>query len=435
MSRAVAGNVARLTAVRYLSLFGGFLASVLGARLLGAEGMGIVGLVITVGLLGAVISSAGLSLSAVYFLSRSTDGPRVTVGRLLVLGVIATLVAFAIVGLLGLALSSLLPDMDRVILLAAPLSASILAFDLGGAILLGLTSETAYIWLAVAEALFGLVLTAVILLFVAATPAGFLVATTLAYAAAGGLGLAIIRRRVGPIHLGWDGVFTRQVLAFGLRGQIGNVLSFLNSRLDLLLVSSFIGLTAAGLYYVAVRISEAVFIVAQAGGTLLYPRVAAQLDRTSTEATESLVRATLLVVGAGALGVVLLGEPFIRIVFGESFAGAVWAARIVAVAMLPFTVHRLLVGDMRGRGRPGLVSASSAIALGATVVLDLVLIPPFGIVGAAVASLVAYSIAAAAMVAFFLRETGVSVRELIPTWRDVQALLRRGVSILATLRR
>jgi stage V sporulation protein B len=428
------GNVARLTAVRFLSMVGGFLASVLGARLLGAEGMGVVGTALTVSMLAAVIVSAGLSLSAIYYLSRSSEEPAAAVGRFVLLGGIATVADLLIVGLLGIALSTVSPEIGAAMLMAAPLSAAILAFDLCGAILLGLAAEEAYIWVQAAEALVGLIVTAIVLMLIAATPAGFLGATAAGYVAAAFAAYTVVRRRTGPIRLSWDRGFSRTVLSFGLRGQMGNVLQFLNSRLDLLLVTSFGGLAAAGLYYVAVRISEAVLLVAQAGSTFLYPRVAAQVDRGDTETTKLMVRTTLVVVGLGALGVVLVGEPFIKLAFGASFGEAAWAARIVAVAMLPFAIHRLLGGDLRGRGRPGLVSVSSGLALAATVVLDIALIPPFGITGAAVASLVAYSVAAFALMAFFRRATGAPVRELVPTWRDVRILLQHGAGMLSALR-
>jgi O-antigen/teichoic acid export membrane protein len=196
---AVAGNVARLTAVRFLSMVGGFLASVLGARLLGAEGMGVVGTSLTVALLGAVIFSGGLSLSAIYFLNRHPEAPATAVGRLVLLGSIATVLDLVIVALLGLALSAGSAQVGAAILMAAPLSAAILAFDLGGAILLGLTAERAYIWIQAAEALIGLIVTAIVLLLVAATPSGFLAATAIGYAVGTAAALAIIRRRTGPI--------------------------------------------------------------------------------------------------------------------------------------------------------------------------------------------------------------------------------------------
>jgi Na+-driven multidrug efflux pump len=95
------------------------------------------------------------------------------------------------------------------------------------------------------------------------------------------------------------------------------------------------------------------------------------------------------------------------------------------VAMLPLTMVRLLASDLKGRGRAGLVSVSTAIGLGATVVLDLALVPPLGIVGAAVASLVAYTVTAVALSLGFQRVTGQSALALIPRPSDAAVLARQ----------
>jgi stage V sporulation protein B len=423
-SRPLAGNIAKLTVVHGLSLAGGFLASVLGARLLGADGMGTVGLVLTVAMLAAIVMGGGLGMAAVYYLNRRPDERAAAVGRLILLGLLVTVLDLALVGGLAILIAPAVPELGAAILVASPLSASILAFELGGAILLGLGAERAFIGVHLAEVAIGLVATAAWLLLVSADPTGFLAATTLGYLAACVIAFALIRRRVGAIRPQWSAAHARELFSFGVRGQVGNTIQFVNVRLDLILVSALVGFTAAGLYYIATRVAEALLLGAQAGASLLFPRVAAQADRGATESTETLVRRTLIVVGAGALAMLVAGELLIRMVFGDEFATAAPAARILAVAMVPFAVHRLLAGDLRGRGRPGLGSASSALALAATIVLDLALIPPFGIVGAAIASLGAYLVASLAMVVFYVRTTGASAKRLVPRSSDLGALVR-----------
>jgi Na+-driven multidrug efflux pump len=99
------------------------------------------------------------------------------------------------------------------------------------------------------------------------------------------------------------------------------------------------------------------------------------------------------------------------------------------LAMIPLAITRLLAGDMKGRGRPGLVSLSAGTALIATVVLDLTLIPRFGIEGAALASFLAYSVGAIVIVLAYRRTTGASVREFVPRLDDVRWLVARGRAI------
>jgi O-antigen/teichoic acid export membrane protein len=225
--------------------------------------------------------------------------------------------------------------------------------------------------------------------------------------------------------------FTGEALAIGLRGQVGNVLQFLNLRLDLLLVPALLNLASAGVYLVAVRISEVITQVSSSSAAFLFPHVAAQEERDATETTERAARMTLLVVVLGGLPLALLAEPILSAAFGAEFASGALTVRIMLLAMIPLSIVRLLAGDLKGRGRPGLVSLAALLALVATVVLDLLLIPWLGIDGAALASLLTYTVSAAVLLRAYRGLTGGSMLALVPTPDDARRLVR----IAATLTR
>jgi O-antigen/teichoic acid export membrane protein len=71
------------------------------------------------------------------------------------------------------------------------------------------------------------------------------------------------------------------------------------------------------------------------------------------------------------------------------------------------------------RGRPGLQSVAVGVGFLGTVVLDVVLIPPFAGMGAAIASSAAYTAAGATMAVIFVRLLGPRYRDLVPRGSDV----------------
>jgi O-antigen/teichoic acid export membrane protein len=73
--------------------------------------------------------------------------------------------------------------------------------------------------------------------------------------------------------------------------------------------------------------------------------------------------------------------------YGTAFHRAVLPARIILVGLVLEGVAGVLTGFLYGIGRPGLNSWAMGAGLLVTIVLDLLLIPPFGSTGAAVASL------------------------------------------------
>jgi stage V sporulation protein B len=112
------------------------------------------------------------------------------------------------------------------------------------------------------------------------------------------------------------------------------------------------------------------------------------------------------------------------VAFGQTYVPGATALRILAIAMLPLSVSRILAGDLKGRGRPGSVSLAMLAAVAATVVLDVALIPRLGIAGAGLASLGAYTVSAAILVVLFRRVTRARIGDLVPGVADVSLLLR-----------
>jgi O-antigen/teichoic acid export membrane protein len=417
------GAVVALTLVRIGSVGAGFITSVVGAQLIGAAGLGIVGAATTVATIGALVSNGGLNIATVYYLGQRPDDAGRIVGWIATLGLLAAALAAGIALLAGGALGEgfLGSATPPILAASALLAAGILGFELAGGILLGLQERGAYIAAQVLEAIGSLVLTVIVLVLISTTAAGYLVAAAAGYWL--GIGLAIwrARRRLPGTRLAFSRTFTGQALAMGLRGQVGNILQFLNLRLDLLLVPALLNLASAGVYLIAIRVSEVVTQVASSAATFLFAHVAAQADRRATWVTERTVRLSLLFVLVSGLPLALLAEPILAIFFGPDFVAGSTAVRITLIAMLPLSVVRILAGDLKGRGRPGLVSIAALLALGVTVVGDLTLIPPFGIAGAALASLASYTLSAALLIVAYRRVTGAPIGGFLPRTSDVVA--------------
>ena len=415
-----------LTGARLTSVLAGFLTSVIGAHLIGASGLGIAGAALTAATIAALITNGGLNIATVYFLGQRPNQAGQIVGWVTLVGTVASLLAALVVAAAGLVFGQSFFKTQSVslIVVTAALAAGLLAFELSGGVLLGLHRRMGYIGTQMIEALSSLALTVVILVALDRSATGYLAA------AAGGywLGIAgaaiLARTHLGHVSISLDRRFTIEALRMGIRGQAGNILQFLNLRLDLLLVPALLNFASAGVYLVAVRISEVVTQVASSASAFLFPHVASQIGDQSTELTERTTRLTaLFVVGTGiVLGA--LATPILAAFFGPEFERGAWTVRITLLAMLPLSVVRVLAGDLKGRGRPGLVSAAALVALVVTVVLDLTLIPPLGIAGAALASLLSYTTSAVALLIAYRAVTRTSLARLVPGPSDLVAVTR-----------
>jgi O-antigen/teichoic acid export membrane protein len=167
-------------------------------------------------------------------------------------------------------------------------------------------------------------------------------------------------------------------------------LYLLNSRIDLIMIGSLKGAHDAGLYAIAARAAGLVPFIVTAANMTLQPRIArlyhagdhALLQRMVTAAARRVLAASLplalvLMVGAWWL---------LSYLYGAAFTPAARPLQILAAAQLVSlgfgSVGTIL--NMAGHERQSMKLLTLAVIL--NLVLNATLIPPFGIVGAAIAT-------------------------------------------------
>jgi O-antigen/teichoic acid export membrane protein len=119
-----------------------------------------------------------------------------------------------------------------------------------------------------------------------------------------------------------------------------------------------------------------------------------------------MIRPALAGIAVAAIPVALLTSPVMRLLYGAEFGPAVAPARVLLAGMLLAGASGLASAYLYGRGSPGLNSIVLGIGLVITVVLDLLLIPRYGALGAATASTAAYLCTDGMLVGLLLRLSG-----------------------------
>ena len=125
------------------------------------------------------------------------------------------------------------------------------------------------------------------------------------------------------------------------------------------------------------------------------------------------VRATILTSAATDLGIAGGTLFFLRAVFGHSFGEARALILVLLVAGLPAAAGSTLGQVFAAIGRPEVATASEVAALGITIPGLIVLLPLLGAMGAAIVSLVAYSVAFEVLVVAATRQFDYGRLELL----------------------
>jgi O-antigen/teichoic acid export membrane protein len=253
-----------------------------------------------------------------------------------------------------------------------------------------------------------------------------------------GVGATLLQVAYTHRHYGFGPVDTglmRESVSFGLKTHFGRVMSMGNYRADQWILGAMAGARPLGLYSVAVTWSEWLFYVP--GVITLVQRpdlVRATRDQAVEQASTVLRRGLVLALGAG--GVLFFAAPVLcTTVFGPAFAGSVSELRVLALGAAGIVLLSQLSNAVIAQRKPLLASGADGAALVVTVVLNILLIPHLGGLGAAIATTAAYTFGGVVMTVIFLRVLHGRARDLVPRLNDVAWLWRKMRGELPLLRR
>jgi O-antigen/teichoic acid export membrane protein len=216
----------------------------------------------------------------------------------------------------------------------------------------------------------------------------------------------------------------RRSLAFGARAHVGRVMQLGNYRLDQWLLGAIAGPRELGLYSVAVAWAEALWFLPTALSSVQRPHLVRAAQREAARLAALVFRAATAITAAIALAMVVAAPVLTAVVFGEEFRGSIDDLRVLVAGAFGMVALKLFGNALVAQNRPGLQSAAIGAGFVLTVVLDVLLIPPFGGLGAALASTLAYTASGLVVGAIFVRALGGRVADLVPRPGDLAWLLR-----------
>jgi O-antigen/teichoic acid export membrane protein len=260
------------------------------------------------------------------------------------------------------------------------------------------------------------------------TVAGFASANLLGLALALAVGLVLLARR-GWIGLEADGATLRGLVVYGAKVHVGELLNSARQKVDQALVAFWLPHSELGLYVVALTVANGPLILAQTLANLAFPKVSQQADPAGkTLVFGRYLRFTLVVTTATAVVLLPLNPWLVPLLFGAPFAPAATVANIMLLGLPAAGAKLLFMGALKAWDRSLVITRAEAVGLAAAVLSLAVLMPPFGIVGAAWSLVVANVVATVVMAVSLRRSLGLPLSTLFwPTpddWRLAGDLLR-----------
>ncbi len=188
----------------------------------------------------------------------------------------------------------------------------------------------------------------------------------------------------------------RRLLEYSLPLAATNGSNILYKRVDTVLVGFFLTPVAVSYYVLSKQLAESVIAPAQSLGFAVSPsygeyKAAGELDEAAHIYEQTFTYNLLFYIPAAA-GLVLVAEPMVQFIFGTEYLDAVTVIQVLAVFMILQSIDSITDDALDYLGR----AKHRAIAKGSTGFLNfglnLLLIPTVGVVGAAISTVVSYTI-------------------------------------------
>jgi len=183
----------------------------------------------------------------------------------------------------------------------------------------------------------------------------------------------------------------RSLLDFSKHNFVSEMGGYVYGWLDVAMIGFFLSQRDVGLYEYAWRVTVPMLIVGDTITTMLFPVIsqwsAEEQTKEIEEAISGSLGAALYLAIPTIFGAIAVGEQILRHLFADPYAAASLVLVVLTVEKAFQVVRNVFGPALHGLDRPDLTARATALTLLVNVALNVLLIPRFGILGAAVATM------------------------------------------------
>jgi len=405
-------------------------------RTIGPSGKGLISLLTMVGGFIAALATLGFEYANVYFLGKDRGLKSSIFTQNLLLLLVVTIFLLPLLSLSGEWLSPvILKNLPTLYWVYAILTVPFfMVVRLSMTYFQGLEDFTNFNFLEIGR-YSGYLLLAVLILVVMKKGMFGGVELVISQAMLGAALSALLVLRRGHFPGRFDLNLLRNSFSMGIKAHIGQVLQFFNYRLDLFLVNFYLGVFDVGLYAAAVSIGELLWHLPSALSLTLFPRAAGLSSEESALFSAKILRISMAISLAGSILLILTGK-FLLLIYGKPFREGYPALVLLLPGIFSFGIAKIAISFLHGRGKPLYGTYLTLFSLIFTVIFDILLIPLWGIKGAAVASSFVYTLGGVLSVAWFKKESKLKYKEFLLVNRmDLKILKDVAVTLIRGIRR
>ena len=201
---------------------------------------------------------------------------------------------------------------------------------------------------------------------------------------------------------------TKMLASFGSRLVGANMIGEIYSSVDIIMIGYFLTSTEVGYYAVAISLSRFFWLVPRAMSTVAYPAISEYWAKDNHQAINKLVDksikySTCMLIFAG-MAVIFFAKDIVSFLFTSEFLPAVLPLAILITGTVLYGIIASIGSIFASVGKVNLTLKIAAIHAVVSVLLNIALIPIYGIIGAATATAASYVLIVGIRI-YFLRKS------------------------------
>ena len=214
------------------------------------------------------------------------------------------------------------------------------------------------------------------------------------------------------------------LMSYGVRSYGIDLIGQLALQVDQVLVISLLTPSLMGTYSVMISLSRMFNIFQNSVVTVLFPKAAGNSQEKVIEMTGRAARVSLCITGVATATVAVIGPWLIKVFYGKDYTNASTCLRILLLEVTVSGLVSVLSQAFMALGRPGVNTILQGVGLSTSVPLMLLLIPRFGLTGAALSLLASTCVRVMLVCGSFIVVMKTQIPDLRPRIGDFEMLLR-----------
>jgi O-antigen/teichoic acid export membrane protein len=197
-----------------------------------------------------------------------------------------------------------------------------------------------------------------------------------------------VYRRISFVRLRFNKRIVLSLMRESAPVAIGGIAVVLYLRLDSLFVGLFLNEESVGVYSAGYRFTEPFMLVFSSLSLSIYASLSKyKKNDISIKAGQTMFRLLATVIGLSSAGAFLLSFFAVRLLamISPQYNDAVTVLRILSLSIVFKAVNAQLTAMINSRGKFSIITVIAIINLTINIVLNLLMIPKYGIIGAAIA--------------------------------------------------